>query len=447
MKNFVSLSKSVFALALVLGVSTSSAHARLIFTTEEDGTPATSWTIDQGDIYNNVDLNFGTTGVGINYNFTNGYFTFSDEVQMQIQNNAGVPNTCTTTDAGQMYFDSSTTLLYFCNGTSWTTTNNSSTLSLNDGQFLVGNNVNTATAVTPTGDITFDNAGVFDITADAVTTAEVLDGSLSTIDFADNSITLGKIADGPVNQVMTTDASGNPVWESRVNFVSNTLPDGQFLVGDSSNTAVAVAPTGDVTFDNTGAFDITNDAVTTAEILDNTLTFDDLAVRESVMTESPEFSNFTLQASGSNNRGTLESDHDSAVNKNFYKWSTRQNNNIQSYDIVMQWAIPENFQGFSTTANAPIEVDFKTNTTASTENALTVSIEDSAGNILSTTSNNLVSSTANTWVENQAVNFTGGTFTPGEYLTLRFAMTSQATTTSNQNPVFVGPVKFNYTAK
>jgi hypothetical protein len=60
------------------------------------------------------------------------------------------------------------------------------------------------------------------------------------------------------------------------NAVSSLL-DGRIWVGNVSNAATAVVPSGDLTMDNTGAFTIANDAVETAMIADDQVTTAKLA--------------------------------------------------------------------------------------------------------------------------------------------------------------------------
>lgn len=52
---------------------------------------------------------------------------------------------------------------------------------------------------------------------------------------------------------------------------TTTLTNGNFLVGNGSNAATSVTPTGDVTFDNTGAFAIGASKVTSSMIVDGTI--------------------------------------------------------------------------------------------------------------------------------------------------------------------------------
>jgi hypothetical protein len=70
---------------------------------------------------------------------------------------------------------------------------------LTDGYFLVGNDSNVATAVQPTGDVTFTNAGVFSISVGAIVDTDIN---------ASAAITRSKLATGSAYRVVVNDASG-----------------------------------------------------------------------------------------------------------------------------------------------------------------------------------------------------------------------------------------------
>ena len=87
---------------------------------------------------------------------------------------------------------------------------------------------------------------------------EVIGTSTTTI--ADDSITSAKIVDGAiVNADVNTSAA---VAFSKL----ADLADGNILVGNGSNVATSVNPSGDIDVSNTGAFTIANDAVTTDKL-------------------------------------------------------------------------------------------------------------------------------------------------------------------------------------
>lgn len=102
--------------------------------------------------------------------------------------------------------------------------------SLANGKFWVGNGSGASVAVTPTGDVTFNNAGVFNLTAGAILNADV--NAAAAIDFS-------KLA---------------------------TLTSGNILVGSAGNVATSVTPSGDVTISNTGVTALGSNKVLNANI-------------------------------------------------------------------------------------------------------------------------------------------------------------------------------------
>ncbi len=232
---------------------------------------------------------------------------------------------------------------------SYVDTATSSITTLTDGKIYVGNASNEATQVTPTGDVTITNAGVTAIgtskvvttmlAADAVTSAKITDGTIVVGDLADdavetakiknanvtnaklatNAVTTAKISDANVTNAKLDKAniplSGFAAATADVDLGSNkltnvtnpssaqdaatksyvdtatssitTLTNGKIYVGNASNEATQVTPTGDVTITNAGVTAIgTNkvvtamlatDAVTTVKITDANVTSAKLA--------------------------------------------------------------------------------------------------------------------------------------------------------------------------
>ncbi|MFA6567607.1 MAG: hypothetical protein WCS96_05295, partial [Victivallales bacterium] len=109
-------------------------------------------------------------------------------------------------------------------------------VTLTDGKVLIGNVSNVAAAQTISGDVTVSNTGIAAIQPDSVTTAKILD----------NNVTLAKIADGGADQVLTTDATNNPQWESKSIFTSSVLAQNNIFVGNASNVATVTANLPDV---------------------------------------------------------------------------------------------------------------------------------------------------------------------------------------------------------
>ena len=101
---------------------------------------------------------------------------------------------------------------------------------LTDGNILVGNGSNVATSVNPTGDIDISNTGVFSIASDVIVNADV--NSSAAIDYS-------KLA---------------------------ALSDGNILVGNGSNVATSVNPSGDIDVSNTGVFSIASDVIVNDDV-------------------------------------------------------------------------------------------------------------------------------------------------------------------------------------
>jgi hypothetical protein len=127
------------------------------------------------------------------------------------------------------------------------------------GQVLIGNSTNDPTFTTFTGDVTNNASGVTTISNDAVTSAKISDGTIVNADISNTAaIARTKIASGTANHVVVNDASGN--LSSVASVPVSNLPN---LAGDVTGAINA----------NT----IANDAVTSAKILDGTITDADLS--------------------------------------------------------------------------------------------------------------------------------------------------------------------------
>ena len=101
---------------------------------------------------------------------------------------------------------------------------------LSDGNILVGNGSNVATSVNPSGDIDVSNAGVFSIASGVVINADVK---------SDAAIDYSKLA---------------------------ALSDGNILVGNGSNVATSVNPSGDIDVTNAGVFSIASGVIINADV-------------------------------------------------------------------------------------------------------------------------------------------------------------------------------------
>jgi len=115
------------------------------------------------------------------------------------------------------------------------------------------------------------------IAADAITGPLVADGAIDTPDLADDAVNVSKIdSEGNSNSVLTTNGSGDPQWENRSNFGTSSLPSANIFVGDASGISQAQPVTGDVTLSNGGNIQINSNVIGGNEIIDNSITVDDI---------------------------------------------------------------------------------------------------------------------------------------------------------------------------
>lgn len=169
---------------------------------------------------------------------------------------------------------------------------------LQDGDIFVGNAGNIATGVTPSGDITLTNTGVFGIAAGAIVNADI--NAAAAIDFSKlAALASGNILVGSAGNVATSVAMSGDIAITNTGVTSiqagaivnadinaaaaiafsklASLTSGQILVGSVGNVPTAVAMSGDATIIASGALTIANDAITTVKILSANVTLAKLA--------------------------------------------------------------------------------------------------------------------------------------------------------------------------
>jgi hypothetical protein len=125
------------------------------------------------------------------------------------------------------------------------------------------------------------------LAADAVDGTKIADDAIDSEHYTDNSVDAAHLFDlargslligngsaataeltvGSDNYVLTVDGSGDIGWEAAAaGGISTTLADGNILVGNGSNVATSVNPSGDVDIATDGTFSIASGAVVNADV-------------------------------------------------------------------------------------------------------------------------------------------------------------------------------------
>ena len=200
--------------------------------------------------------------------------------QTQITTNAGNISTNTTnigvnTDsitAHRVDINSNTSSIATnASNISTNTSNISGITTLANGKIYIGNGSNAATEVTPSGDATMTNTGVIalgagvivnnDVNASAAIDAtKIHDGTISNTEYGYlNNLT------GNIQTQITAENDSTTALRTSINTI-NTLADGKFYVGNSSNQATEVSMSGDILMANNGATTIQDDKIVDAMI-------------------------------------------------------------------------------------------------------------------------------------------------------------------------------------
>jgi|GEM_PF-1257725 len=153
---------------------------------------------------------------------------------------------------------------------------------LQDGDIFVGDATNTAVGVSPSGDITLSNTGVFGIAtgvivnADINAAAAIAFSKLATLASANILVgSAGGVAtsvavtgDVTITNAGVTAIAAGVIVNADINAAAAiafsklaALPSAQILVGSAGNVATAVAMSGDVAISNTGATTIQAGAI------------------------------------------------------------------------------------------------------------------------------------------------------------------------------------------
>jgi len=137
----------------------------------------------------------------------------------------------------------------------------------------------------------------------------------------------------------------------------------------------------------------------------------------------------------SDNTGSMTSGYDTTNRMNYYKWTTASGT-TQSYDVVVQVPLPNDFSAWA--SNTPLTISTYSSTTSA--NTIQVQLLDS-GNSAPTGYNftDITPNATTTWQSKTPATTITGTYTPGDYITLRIRMYSPT-----GGDIRIGNVILNY---
>lgn len=150
---------------------------------------------------------------------------------------------------------------------------------------------------------------------------------------------------------------------------------------------------------------------------------------------APLYPHTTYYPDGTDNRGRLLHEYDSANNENKYRWETTRAT-LQDYDIVTRIQIPENFSSWDI---VPIEFKYKTDTANLADNRLDVSVLDTAE--ASVTLNNATGLVNSSWTTANITYSGTPTWTAGDWMTIIIKVSA-----TNSGGAEAGTIVLNYNA-
>lgn len=272
--------------------------------------------------------------------------------------------------------------------------------------------------------------------------------SALTVDTTSNSVLVAGALDTTTAAAMTigsTSASSITIGKSASN-ISTTLL-GTVLVkpttGNDSTTAFQIQRangtamfTADstnqtITFGNAASGNYTVISTSTG-----TITKYGTARNTKSITLTPEFAGAVLDAQSdsactSASNGTMTAGLDSVGRTNYYNWTSTQGTN-QCYDVVVQIPVPAGFNGWQSNS-----IMMKTSNTGNSTYG--ISIIDSTGSADANYSSYATPGTLSTSWSNVATSSLSGTYTAGDYFTVKIRMSAK-----NNANLQLGNITLNY---
>jgi parallel beta-helix repeat protein len=165
---------------------------------------------------------------------------------------------------------------------------------------------------------------------------------------------------------------------------------------------------------------------------------------------TPEFAGAVLDAASdtggancsTNNNGTMTSGFDSASRMNNYQWTSSQTTD-QCYDVVVQVPIPSDWSAWD--ASDPINIQLKKNAVGSAAYAIGI-VDSAGGNDANYGAAYTSPGTLTTSWGDMATSSLSGTYTAGNYMTIKIRMTAKQVTAQN-GILYLGNITLTYLSK
>lgn len=242
--------------------------------------------------------------------------------------------------------------------------------------------------------------------------------------------------------------AGQTINTNSTNALNVQTGGNSLLLADTTNNIVKVGTSSNPTLANvrlistsaefTGSVRIGNATNGVDISAANGVLLNGTARRTKNITIPAEYAGAVLDAGTmSANSGAMTAGFDLTNRMNYYNWTTSAGSN-QTYDVVVQVPIPSDFSAWANTT--PISVAASTSNL--TNGTIAVEARDSAGAVVPGINFNLITpTTVNTWQTRNAGTISG-TYTAGEYMTLRLRMQAGA-----GNNTRIGNINLTYLSR
>jgi hypothetical protein len=170
------------------------------------------------------------------------------------------------------------------------------------------------------------------------------------------------------------------------------------------------------------------------KIIDRRVPMDDDREQTIQRVYHPVYEHAIYKDDGTSNVGQLKADHDDAVDRNYYVWTSTRSS-LQDYDILLRIPLSTDFVRWKST---PIRVTYRSSTASAADNKLDISVFDTAGAAVTLVGSS--GSLASTSWATTDLNFSGSpTWTPGSGFLIRFRVSAKS-----QNEMHLGELRLEY---